>query len=158
MTYDLKVERLIDAPPELVFDTVVDPAFQEELFDQQVPGWSVRRFEIDLRVGGTWTIEFGPSDGSGPNDVLTSVFSHVDPPRRLTYRTSMFVTAWGRTVSFTEEMTFEDRDGKTLVTVVQADIESEADRDAFMGGTPGWVESLQRVVESRMAAARHGNG
>jgi hypothetical protein len=55
-------------------------------------------------------------------------------------------------------MTFDDQDGKTLMTVVQADIELEADRDAFMGGTPGWVESLQRVVESRMVAARAGDG
>ena len=70
----------------------------------------------------------------------------------------MFISEWGRTVGFTEEMTFQQQDGKTVVTVVQSDIESEADRDAFMGGTPGWVESLQRVVESRMAVARRGDG
>jgi uncharacterized protein YndB with AHSA1/START domain len=158
MTYDLKVDRLIDAPRELVFDTIVDPAYQDDLFEGQVEGWSVQRFEIDLRIGGTWTMEFGPRDGNGPNDVLTSVFTEIDRPRRLRYRTSMFINEWGRTVSFTEEMTFDDQDGKTLMTVVQADIELEADRDAFMGGTPGWVESLQRVVESRMVAARAGDG
>ena len=158
MTYDLKVERLFDATSELVFDTIVDPAYQDDLFEGQVEGWSVQRFEIDLRVGGMWMVEFGPRDGSGPNDVLTSVFTEIDRPRRLAYRTSMFISEWGRTVGFTEEMTLDDQDGKTLVTVVQGDIESEADRDAFMGGTPGWVESLQRVVESRMAAARRGGG
>jgi hypothetical protein len=26
MSYDLKIERRVDAPPELVFDTIVDPS------------------------------------------------------------------------------------------------------------------------------------
>ena len=61
MTYELKIERLFDAPPEVVFDTLVDPDAQEELFNDQVEGWKLWEFEIDLRVGGTWTIVFGPA-------------------------------------------------------------------------------------------------
>jgi uncharacterized protein YndB with AHSA1/START domain len=41
MTYDMKIERLFDAPPELVFDTMVDPEAQPEIFADQVPGWSL---------------------------------------------------------------------------------------------------------------------
>ena len=52
MTYDLKIERVLDARPELVFDTIVDPAFQDEIFNDVVEGWIIHRFEIDLRVGG----------------------------------------------------------------------------------------------------------
>jgi uncharacterized protein YndB with AHSA1/START domain len=33
MTYELKLERLLDAPSELVFDTFVDPDAQAEMFD-----------------------------------------------------------------------------------------------------------------------------
>src|SRR5215470_13251743 len=107
MTYDLKIERLFDAPPELVFDTIVDPAFQDEIFTDQVEGWSIQRFEIELRVGGTWTVEFGPRDGSGPNDVITQVFTELDRPRQLAYDVTMFNSEWGRTVRFMESITFE---------------------------------------------------
>jgi uncharacterized protein YndB with AHSA1/START domain len=35
VTYDLKVERLIDAPPDVVFDAFVDPTAQKVLYDNE---------------------------------------------------------------------------------------------------------------------------
>ena len=154
MTYEMKIERVLDAPPVVVFDTIVDPAGQDEIFAGIVEGWTVQRFDIDLRVGGTWTVEFGPRDGSGPNDVLTSIFTEVDRPRRLGYDTTMYVAEWNRTVPFSEVITFEEQDGKTLLTVVQTGFETEADRDAFQSGTPDWFDAVQRAAEARAAAAR----
>jgi uncharacterized protein YndB with AHSA1/START domain len=150
MTYELRIERLFDAPPELVFDTMVDPDAQEAIFAGQVEGWSLSSFDIDLRVGGRWTILYGPSDGQGESDRLESVFTEIDRPRRLAYDSSMFVAEWGRTVDFTETITLEVKDGETLLTIVQSGFESEADRDAFMSGTPGYLDALQRVVASRI--------
>jgi uncharacterized protein YndB with AHSA1/START domain len=149
VTYDLKLERILDAPPELVFDTIVDPAYANELFTDQVPGWSPQRFEIDLRVGGTWSFEFGPRDGSGPNDVLTSVFTEIVRPRLIEYDATMYIAEWGRSVTFTETITIEDQGGKTLLTIVLSGIEREADRDSFLEGVPGWLDSVQRVAERR---------
>jgi uncharacterized protein YndB with AHSA1/START domain len=152
MTYELKIERLFDAPPELVFDTLVDPEAQDELFNDQLEGWRLLKSEIDLRVGGTWTIFFGPGDGKGEPDRLDSVFTEIDRPRRLAYDLSMFVGEWGRTVDSTVAYTFEDRDGKTLLTIVQSGFETEADRDAYLEGTPGFIDSLQRAVAARMGS------
>lgn len=149
MSYDLKLERILDAPPELIFDTIVDPAYADELFTDQVPGWSPQRFEIDPRVGGSWTIEFGPRDGNGPNDVIESVFTRIDRPRVIEYDATMFIADWGRSVTFTETITLEDQDGKTLVTLVLSGIEKEADRDSFLEGVPGWFDMIQRVAERR---------
>ena len=154
MTYEMKIERVLDAPPDVVFDTIVDPAGQDEIFAGIVEGWTVQRFDIDLRVGGTWTVEFGPRDGSGPNDVLTSIVTEVDRPRRLGYDTTMYVAEWNRTVPFSEVITFEEQDGKTLLTVVQTGFETEADRDAFQSGTPDWFDAVQRAAEARAAAVR----
>ena len=151
MTYDMKIERLFDAPPELVFDTMVDPEAQPEIFADEVPGWNLWEWEIDLRVGGEWTFVFGPADRSGEPDRNTSVFTEIDRPRRLAYRSSMFVSQWGRAVDYTETVTFEERDGKTLVTIELTDLELEKDRDAFMGGIPGYLEAVERVVANRMA-------
>lgn len=116
-------------------------------------GWAPLRFDIDLRVGGTWTIEYGPRDRSGPSDVITNVFTDVDRPRKLAYNTTMYVSEWGRTVRYSETITFEEQDGKTLLTLVESGFETEADRDSFEGGTPTWLDSVQRVVEARAAAA-----
>jgi uncharacterized protein YndB with AHSA1/START domain len=154
MTYELKLERLLDAPPELVFDTIVNPDVQEELFSGVVDGWGLRGFDIDPRVDGTWTTEFGPLDGVGEADRITSVFTVVERPRRLAYRTSMYVSEWKRTVEFEETITFEEQDGKTLLTVVQSGFETEADRDAFLSGTPDWLDAVQRVVAARVAEGR----
>ena len=151
MTYDMKIERLFDAPPELVFDTMVDPEAQPEIFADEVPGWNLWEWEIDLRVGGEWTFVYGLADRSGDPDRNTSVFTEIDRPRRLAYRSSMFVSEWGRAVDYTETVTFEERDGKTLVTIELTDLELEKDRDAFMGGIPGYLDAVERVVANRMA-------
>jgi uncharacterized protein YndB with AHSA1/START domain len=150
MTYELRIERLLDAPPEVVFDTLVDPDAQDELFNDQVEGWRLLESTMDLRVGGTWTIVFGPADGHAEPDRLASVFTEIDRPHRLAYDLSMFVGDWGRTVDSTVTYTFEERDGKTLLTIVQSGFETEEERDAYMDGTPGFLDSLQRVVASRV--------
>jgi uncharacterized protein YndB with AHSA1/START domain len=149
MSYDLKLERILDAPPELVFDTIVDPEYADEIYTDQVPGWSPQRFEMDVRVGGTWTMEYGPRDGSGPNDVMTNVFTEIDRPRLIAYDVTMYIADWGRSITFSESVTLEDQDGKTLLTVVLRGIETEADRDSFMDGVPGWLDAIQRVAERR---------
>jgi uncharacterized protein YndB with AHSA1/START domain len=151
MTHELRIERVLDAPPELVFDTLVDPAAQEDLYNGQVEGWGLLSWEMDLRVGGTWTIVFGPEDGSGEPDRLNSVFTEVDRPRRLSYDVSMFVGEWGRTVDSSVTYTFEERDGGTLLTIVQSGFETKEVRDAYLDGVPGFLDSLERVVASRTA-------
>jgi uncharacterized protein YndB with AHSA1/START domain len=151
MTYELKLERMIDAAPEVVFDTLIDPEAQPEIFDDQVPGWELWESTIDLRVGGGWNFVFGPADRTGEPDHNEAVFIEIDRPRRLSYRSSLYIGDWGRTVELTETLTFEDRDGKTLVTILLTDLETEEIRDSFMDGVPGYLEALDRVVAARIA-------
>ncbi len=151
MTFGGRIERLFDAPAELVFETLVGPEFQEELYAGLVKDLRLERFEIDLRVGGTWTIVLGPPAGRGEPDRITSVFREVDPPNRLVHDVAMYASEWGRTVSFVETITLEERHGKTLVAIELGGLENEADRDAFMSGTPSFVDALERVVALRVA-------
>lgn len=153
MTYELKVERLFDAPPEVVFDTLVDPEAQPEIFADQVEGWSLLSFDIDLRVGGKWNNVFGPTDGGGEPDRTTSVFTEIDRPHRLSYTFTMF---WGHTIETTVTITFEEQGGKTLMTIVQSGFETEEDRDAFASGTPGFMDAVQKAVAARMGGAEGG--
>lgn len=118
-----------------------------------MPGWNLWECQIDLRVGGEWTFVYGRKDRTGEPDGNTSVFIEIDRPRRLAYRASMFVGELGRTIDFTETVTFEERDGKTLVTLEVTDLELEEDRDAFMSGLPGYLDALERVVANRTAGS-----
>jgi uncharacterized protein YndB with AHSA1/START domain len=152
VTYDFTIERVFDAPPELVFDAYVDPDGQHELFSGVLEGWDLLESEIDLRVGGTWTIVVGPVDGSSEPDRITNVFTEIDRPHRLSYQATMYVGEWGRTVSYSETMTFEERDGKTLLTITESGFSTEEDRDAFESGTPEFLEALERAVASRKSA------
>lgn len=60
MSLDLSVERLIAGAPERVFDAFTDPEGQREFYGKDDPGWIVES-QCDLRVGGVWSVSFGPS-------------------------------------------------------------------------------------------------
>jgi uncharacterized protein YndB with AHSA1/START domain len=149
MSYELRLERLYDASPEVVFDAFVDPATQVELHGLDQRGWKIHRAETDLRVGGTATYVMGP-EGEEP-DTETRVFTVIDRPHRLVFTHSMQIAEWdGRRVDTEMTITFEDRDGKTLLTMVQTGFEREEDRDAFMGGWPTYLETLKGVVTTQL--------
>ena len=145
MSHELRIERLYDATPEQVFDAFVDPATQEQLHGASQEGWTVQRCETDVRVGGTSTYAMG-YNGVEP-DVEVRVFSVVDRPRRLVFRHSMTVAEWGgRTVETEMTITFEEQDGKTLLTMVQTGFATAEDRDDFNSGWPAYLDTLGRVV------------
>jgi uncharacterized protein YndB with AHSA1/START domain len=61
-----------------------------------------------------------------------------------------FRQSQGRVLSTKVTVTFEDRDGKTLLTIVQTGFENENDRDgAVEDGWPRILDALERVVAER---------
>jgi uncharacterized protein YndB with AHSA1/START domain len=149
MSYELRLEHMYDAPPEVVFDAFTDPATQVELHGLDQRGWKIHRAETDLRVGGTATYVMGP-EGEEP-DTETRVFTVIDRPHRLVFTHSMQIAEWdGRVVETEMTITFDDRDGKTLLTMVQTGFESEQDRDDFMGGWPTYLDTLKGVVATQL--------
>lgn len=147
MTPDLRVERVLDAAPEVVFDAFTDPGAQHEMY-ADAPDWGVRS-ECDLRVGGRWTIEFGPPGARPARE--TCVFEAVERPRRLAYRSTMTMPD-GSSVGTRTDVTFEETDtGQTRVTVVQSGFPSAGLRDEFADGWGGILGGLARVVAARIA-------
>lgn len=51
---EIRMTRLFDAPPELVFDVMTTPAHVKGWWGRLGEGYSVPVCEIDLRVGGAW--------------------------------------------------------------------------------------------------------
>lgn len=149
MTYELRLQRMLDAPPEVVFDTFVDPDATDELFTPSELGYRLVESSIDLRVGGTWTIlQEGPD---GERVRLTYAFTEVDRPRRLAASFSMHFESDGRTDRSDVLLTFEDRGGKTLLTLIQGGFKTEEERDGYLTGAPGFLDAVERVVASRVA-------
>lgn len=148
MTFTLRMEREFDAPPDTVFDTYLDPAAQHEIWDDMMPGWRLLESEMDLRVGGTWTIVFG-EPGRTP-DRVTSVFTVIDRPRRLVVEESTYSGRYDSTVRTTVDLTFEEHAGKTRLHITQTGFETKASRDGMKQGWPAFLDALARVTAARL--------
>ena len=46
-------------------------------------------------------------------------------------------------------VTFEERDGKTLLTIVQTGFQRKDDGDGVEGGWPSTLDALERVIAER---------
>ena len=147
MTHDLRVERVYAAAPEVVFDAFTDPEAQQEMYADE-PGWIVRS-ECDLRVGGRWSIEFGPAEGQLSRE--RCVFELVERPRRLVFRSTMSMPD-GSSLATRTHVTFTQTvSGQTRLTVVQTGFPATGLRDEFTEGWGGILAGMSRVVAARTA-------
>jgi uncharacterized protein YndB with AHSA1/START domain len=141
VSFDLRLERTYDAAPEVVFDAFTDPEAQQELY-ADAPDWIVEA-TCDLRVGGRWTIAFGPAGDTPARE--TNVFQVVERPRRLVYASTMAMPD-GSSIDTTMEVTFEEEAGRTRLTIVQRGFPTPERRDEFAGGWSSILDRLLRVV------------
>ncbi|MEX0667933.1 MAG: SRPBCC domain-containing protein [Acidimicrobiia bacterium] len=139
MSYDLKVERLIDATPEEVFDAYTDPEAQKVWYSIMDEGMIVEN-EVDLRVGGKWVSAWGFT----PEEMFreTQIFEVIDRPHRLVTKSSGS-SPDGVTMDTDVEITFREEGGKTLMIVVQSGFPSEDVRDFF--ADTAWNGAFERL-------------
>jgi uncharacterized protein YndB with AHSA1/START domain len=150
MSDDVRFEQVIDAAPEVVFDAITEQDGQEVFYDEA--GWAVES-DCDLRVGGLWTVTFGPSrDELYRHD---HVFRVIDRPRRLVLDTTESRPD-GSSFEFEVEFLFEERDGKTLMTMVQRGVPTEL-RDEHRDGVPGAFTRLEQVIEKGVSEQTQGD-
>lgn len=139
MSYELRVERLIDASPEEVFDAYTDPEAQKIWFTILDEGMTVEN-EVDLRVGGKWVSTWGFTPDEMFREINT--FQVIERPHRLV-STSSFTSPDGSTMDTDVEITFRGEGGKTMMTVVQSGFPDEAIRD-FVANT-AWIGAFERI-------------
>ena len=143
MSLDLRFERLIAAAPERVFDAFTDPVGQREFYGQDAAGWIVDS-RCDLRVGGVWSVSFGPS----PDELYhhRHVFEVIDRPRRI-LMASTETRLDGSSFETSIEFTFELQDGGTLMTMVHAGFPTEELRDEHTRGLPNAFDRFERMLD-----------
>ena len=141
MSEDVTFARIIDAPRETVFDAFTAPDGQEAFYSE--PGWIVQS-QCDLRVGGFWTVTFGPSrDELHRHD---HVFRVIDRPGRLVLDTAES-RADGSSLEFETEFIFEERGGKTLMTTIQRGVPTAELREEHRVGLPNAFARLEQAIE-----------
>jgi uncharacterized protein YndB with AHSA1/START domain len=143
MSLDVDGARLIDATPEQVFDAFTDPAGQAAFYGQDDLGWIVRS-QCDLRVGGVWIVEFGPSRRELYRH--RHVFEVIERPHRLLLA-STETRLDGSSFHTKLEFTFEARGRKTLMTMTQRGFPTAELRDEHQRGVPNALARLERLIE-----------
>ena len=145
MIDEVRFERVIDAPPDVVFEAFTTDGGQQAFYGQDDPGWIVES-DCDLRVGGVWTVTFGPSRSHLYRH--RHVFEVIDRPWRLVLATTEF-RADGSSLEIAIEFTFEEHDGKTLMTMTQSGFPTADLRDEHGRGMPNAVARLERAIDAR---------
>jgi uncharacterized protein YndB with AHSA1/START domain len=147
MSFDGEFARLIDATPEEVFDAFTSAEGQEAFYGKDDPGWIVRS-QCDLRVGGVWTVAFGPSPGELYRH--RHVFEVIERPHRLILASSE-TRLDGSSFHTQLEFTFRAQQGKTLMTMTQRGFPTSELREEHERGLPNAFARLARLIQLRAA-------
>ena len=139
-SHAIALTRPFDAPRTLVFKAHTDPAMVQQW-------WGPRDYEtivdkLEPRKGGAWRFLQRGKEGEF---AFNGVYHEVTPDERLIY-TFEFEPLAGHVLL--ETLTFEERDGKTILRDLSV-FQSVEDRDGMMaaGMESGAKESMDRLEE-----------
>lgn len=147
MSFEIRLERLLDTTPEVAFHHWVDAAERRGWYGGDESDWTVDA-ETDLRVGGRFWVAWGPSPDRMYRE--EGSFEVVDPPHRLVY-TSRWTPAPSDPAPAIEllvTVTFADRGGKTLLTLLETGYPSAEVRDLFLTFIPDGLRYYERSLPS----------
>jgi uncharacterized protein YndB with AHSA1/START domain len=138
-SHEYEVERVIAADPEAVFDGFV------ALYDgDDRPDW-ILSSQMDLRVGGEWTVKLEPP-GMEPFTEIRTI-TELDRPKRLVYSMTMRGTDSEEPVSTEVGLSFEPRSGQTLVKLDQRGFRSQQQAETFQRVWPQVLALLSERVD-----------
>ena len=159
-TEELVIERVFDAPRELVWKAWTEPEAMMQWWGPK--GFTSPHYEIDLRVGGKFLgCMQSPEFNEGRPIWVTGLYREIVPLERIVV-TDSFADEHGNVVpashygmegDFPLEMlitvTFEDLGGKTKMTLRHSGFPAGEHRD---GANQGWSESFDKLAEYLAAA------
>lgn len=125
---EVTIERVFDAPRELVFECMTTPEHLTNFWGPPGVSTPLESITIEPRVGGVFASTM-INDETGEAYPGTGVYTEFDPPARLAWRES------GETDGMETASTFEDLgDGRTRVVIHQTNVPKRfADPEALAG-------------------------
>jgi uncharacterized protein YndB with AHSA1/START domain len=145
----LVIERTIAASAEQVFDAFTDP---EQLTQWWWPkGFTCPAAEADLRVGGTYRLAMQwpdaiPSENQFAH-YMGGEYFEIDRPHRLVMSGRAANDEQGELFATLIELTLEDRNGSTALTMRQSYFEPMPPPAALGGAEQGWNEQLDKLEQ-----------
>lgn len=134
---EVVVTRTFNAPARLVFKAWTTPELFRQWWLPKSMGMSLRSLEMDVRVGGTYRLEFEP-DGMA----FFGTYLEVVPDTRLVWTND----EGGEAASVTT-VTFEERDGTTLLILRERHPSKEALDAAGTGAAEATIETFAQLDE-----------
>lgn len=135
---ELVVTRMFDAPPSIVYRAWSEPAlFQRWWMPKSVSGVSLIACDMDVRTGGKYRLEFGV--GGSDTMAFYGKYLEVVPNLRIVWTNDE-----GEEGAITT-VTFEDQDGKTLLTFQEVYPSQQALEEALQGSAAALPEQLDQL-------------
>jgi uncharacterized protein YndB with AHSA1/START domain len=135
---ELVVTRTFDGPPRIVFEAWTTPELMKQWWAPRSIGVPLLSCEMDVRTGGGYRLAFGQDEASA--FAFYGKYLEVTPPSRLVWTNEEDEDGAVTTV------TFEERDGKTFLTVHEL-YPSEAALEAGHGAEEGLPEQFEQLDE-----------
>ena len=136
---EIVARRTINGPVRLVFEAWTQADLFKRWWVPKSFGVSLRSCELDVRVGGKYRLVFGNDDSQAM--AFFGTYLEVAPHSRLVWTNDE-----GGEGSAVTTVTFEERDGKTLVTVSDLYPSKEA-LEAGSGNMDAMPETFQQLDE-----------
>jgi uncharacterized protein YndB with AHSA1/START domain len=147
-TSALTITRVLDAPRSLVWKAWTDPAHVSRWWGPR--GCTVTLDEADRRPGGSFRREMRTTEGA--LIVVTGTFEEVVPEQRIV-TIGTLERPGGPPTTSRMTVTFEDRNGKTELTIVQTGPDIGA--DYVKNAKIGWGQAFEKL-EAHLASVRGG--
>ncbi len=145
---ELVVKRTVNGPARLVFEAWTKPELFQRWWVPKSYGLTLLSCEMDVRVGGQYRLVFRHGDSTM---AFFGTYRDVTPPSRLVWTNDEGEA--GVTVT---TVTFDERDGKTLLVVHDLYPSKDAlEASGATGAMPEQLDQLDAFLASLAASAEH---
>lgn len=139
---ELVVTRTFNAPARIVFEAWTKPELFTRWWAPKSFGLTILSCEIDARTGGGYRLVFGHPASEQPAEFFGR-YIEVTPPSRLVWTNDE-----GDEGGAVTTVTFEEKDGRTLLVMRDLYPSKEAlDEAIASGSTSGFEETFEQLAE-----------
>jgi uncharacterized protein YndB with AHSA1/START domain len=137
---ELVVTRTFNAPAHIVFEAWSKPELFTQWWVPKSVGMSLVSCDMDIRTGGTYRLAFSHPDFEQPMTFF-GTYNEVTPHKRIVWTNEESDQGAVTTV------TFEENDGKTLLTFHELYPTTAALEEALAGSAEGLPEQFAQLDE-----------